>query len=178
MGYLSTLKLNGHADLELRQFVFCERSKARYRQNGLSLTGAWPVECLVSRRCLQSKLPAKLLLARCFAILSRTCVFDSILEQLGTIWLFICTSTLLLLHPLRLDLISYQPQFYREAYQPVPAISAASCNGMCIRVVEKFSVCGCVYHVHSVDRCAYYGRHQVVDKVIWVGTSCQQHGGR
>lgn len=81
-GVLSTLKLNGHADLELRRFVFCERSKARNRQNSLSQTGAWPVECLVSRRCLQSKLPAKLLLARCFATMSRTCIFDSILEQL------------------------------------------------------------------------------------------------
>ncbi|KAJ5061431.1 hypothetical protein J3E74DRAFT_214015 [Bipolaris maydis] len=47
---------------------------------------------------------------------------------------------------------------------------------MCIRVVEKFPVCGCTYHVHSVDRCASYGRHPVVDKIIWVGASCQNHG--
>jgi hypothetical protein len=49
-------------------------------------------------------------------------------------------------------------------------------HGMCIRVIEKFPVCGCVYHTHSVDQCAYYGRHPVVDRVIWVGASCQRHG--
>ncbi|OAL50868.1 hypothetical protein IQ07DRAFT_404814 [Pyrenochaeta sp. DS3sAY3a] len=38
---------------------------------------------------------------------------------------------------------------------------------MCIRVVEKFPVCGCVYHTHAVDRCSYYGRHSVVDKIVW-----------
>ncbi|KAK1915167.1 hypothetical protein P3342_002974 [Pyrenophora teres f. teres] len=49
---------------------------------------------------------------------------------------------------------------------------------MCIRVVEKFPVCGCIYHVHSVDRCASYGRHPVVDRIIWVGASCPDHGGQ
>jgi hypothetical protein len=48
-------------------------------------------------------------------------------------------------------------------------------HSMCIRVVEKFPVCGCIYHTHSVDRCAYYGRHPVVDKVVWVGACCQHH---
>ncbi|KAF1947137.1 hypothetical protein EJ02DRAFT_334819 [Clathrospora elynae] len=49
---------------------------------------------------------------------------------------------------------------------------------MCFRVVEMFPVCGCVYHIHAVDQCPSYGRHPVVDKVIWVGASCQYHGSR
>jgi hypothetical protein len=48
-------------------------------------------------------------------------------------------------------------------------------SSMCLRVVEKFPACGCVYHVHAVDRCSYYGRHQVVDRVVWVGHSCPDH---
>ncbi|KAJ6276516.1 hypothetical protein J3E71DRAFT_187046, partial [Bipolaris maydis] len=49
---------------------------------------------------------------------------------------------------------------------------------MCIRVVEKFPVCGCTYHVHSVDQCASYGLHPVEDKTIWVGASCHQYGAQ
>jgi hypothetical protein len=52
-----------------------------------------------------------------------------------------------------------------------------SSHDMCMRIVEKFPVCGCIYYTHSVDRCSYYGRHAVVEKVIWVGASCPQHRG-
>ncbi|KAH9860103.1 hypothetical protein IAQ61_011887, partial [Plenodomus lingam] len=52
-----------------------------------------------------------------------------------------------------------------------------STPNMCFRVVEKFPVCGCIYHIHSIDRCAYYGRHEVIEKVVWVGSSCPAHGG-
>ncbi|KAH7059073.1 hypothetical protein B0J12DRAFT_566867 [Macrophomina phaseolina] len=46
---------------------------------------------------------------------------------------------------------------------------------MCIRIVEKYAVCGCIYHVHAVDACASVGRHPVVDKVIHVGYTCATH---
>ncbi|KAF1915436.1 hypothetical protein BDU57DRAFT_452069 [Ampelomyces quisqualis] len=49
---------------------------------------------------------------------------------------------------------------------------------MCLRIIEKFPACGCIYHTHAVDRCPYYGRHQVEDKVVWVGMTCPQHTGK
>ncbi|KAF2142734.1 uncharacterized protein K452DRAFT_225808 [Aplosporella prunicola CBS 121167] len=46
---------------------------------------------------------------------------------------------------------------------------------MCIRLVEKYAVCGCTYHVHSIDPCASYGHHAVVDRVVSVGYCCTSH---
>ncbi|KAF8427354.1 hypothetical protein EV426DRAFT_699178 [Tirmania nivea] len=48
---------------------------------------------------------------------------------------------------------------------------------MCIRVVEQFSVCRCVYYVHGVDQCNSYGMrgHYIQDKVILVGHTCRDH---
>ena len=48
---------------------------------------------------------------------------------------------------------------------------------MCIRVVEQFSVCRCVYYIHGVDQCNSYGMrgHYIEDKVILVGHSCRDH---
>lgn len=46
---------------------------------------------------------------------------------------------------------------------------------MCIRIVEKYAVCGCIYHVHAVDACAAVGRHPVSDKIIHVGYTCAAH---
>ncbi|KAL7269360.1 hypothetical protein RUND412_007984 [Rhizina undulata] len=39
---------------------------------------------------------------------------------------------------------------------------------MCMRVVERFAVCKCIYYVHGVDQCSAYGRrgHEVQDKVV------------
>jgi hypothetical protein len=46
---------------------------------------------------------------------------------------------------------------------------------MCIRIVEKYAVCGCIYHVHGVDACPAYGRHEVADRVVQVGYACPRH---
>jgi hypothetical protein len=46
---------------------------------------------------------------------------------------------------------------------------------MCMRVIEKYAVCGCIYHVHGVDACAAYGQHGVSDKVVQVGYACPTH---
>jgi hypothetical protein len=46
---------------------------------------------------------------------------------------------------------------------------------MCIRVIEKYAVCGCIYHIHGVDACAAYGQHAVSDKVVAVGYACPKH---
>lgn len=47
---------------------------------------------------------------------------------------------------------------------------------MCIRLIEIFAVCGCVYHVHSVDPCAAVGHHAVQDKYQHIGYMCPKHG--
>ncbi|KAH7122531.1 hypothetical protein B0J11DRAFT_341814 [Dendryphion nanum] len=50
-------------------------------------------------------------------------------------------------------------------------------DDMCMQVVEKYAVCHCMYHKHSVDPCPYYGRHSVIEKIVYVGSSCPNHSG-
>ena len=51
---------------------------------------------------------------------------------------------------------------------------------MCIQVVERFSVCGCLYFKHAIDPCEFIGQvgHLVKEKHIPVGYACPQHSGR
>ncbi|KAF2654734.1 hypothetical protein K491DRAFT_460144 [Lophiostoma macrostomum CBS 122681] len=49
--------------------------------------------------------------------------------------------------------------------RPFGRNSAHKVTEMCYRVVEKYPVCGCVYHVHAVDACVAVGHHPVVDKL-------------
>lgn len=51
---------------------------------------------------------------------------------------------------------------------------------MCFKVVERFSVCGCLYFEHAVDPCEAYGQrgHVVQEKVVLVGYACEKHAAR
>lgn len=51
---------------------------------------------------------------------------------------------------------------------------------MCYRLVERYSVCRCLYHRHSVDMCAAANQqgHTVQEKTILVGYLCSQHSSR
>ncbi|KAH6891350.1 hypothetical protein B0T10DRAFT_560598 [Thelonectria olida] len=42
---------------------------------------------------------------------------------------------------------------------------------MCYQLVELYSACRCLYYQHAVDRCASYGRHEIQQRVIYVGYS-------
>ncbi|KEQ61426.1 uncharacterized protein M437DRAFT_52058 [Aureobasidium melanogenum CBS 110374] len=48
---------------------------------------------------------------------------------------------------------------------------------MCIQVVERYAVCRCLYHRHSLDPCASYGSrsHGVTERVVLVGYKCPTH---
>lgn len=48
---------------------------------------------------------------------------------------------------------------------------------MCIQLIEVYSVCGCVYYKHAVDRCANYRSrgHHVAVKEVKVGYACSRH---
>lgn len=48
---------------------------------------------------------------------------------------------------------------------------------MCIRITERYAVCGCVYYVHGVDQCQSVGQHghHVQEKVVLVGYACARH---
>ncbi|KAI9807733.1 MAG: hypothetical protein M1826_004477 [Phylliscum demangeonii] len=48
---------------------------------------------------------------------------------------------------------------------------------MCYRLTERYSVCGCLYHRHSVDACTSFGQrgHGVQEKTILVGYACTRH---
>ena len=83
-------------------------------------------------------------------------------------------------------------------YQPSPAINECfsptqppppqtpnqqhppSHSEMCIRVVERFAVCNCVYYVHGVDQCGAYGRrgHEIEDRNVPVGHTCPEHAAQ
>ncbi|CAD0115200.1 unnamed protein product [Aureobasidium uvarum] len=48
---------------------------------------------------------------------------------------------------------------------------------MCIQVVERYAVCRCLYHRHSIDPCAAYGSrsHGITERVVFVGYKCPTH---
>lgn len=53
-----------------------------------------------------------------------------------------------------------------------------SCSNMCIRVTELYAGCRCVYYVHGIDACRQYGRHPVIERVVYVGLNCPRHTRR
>ncbi|CDM29121.1 unnamed protein product [Penicillium roqueforti FM164] len=48
---------------------------------------------------------------------------------------------------------------------------------MCYKVVERYSVCKCLYFEHSIDPCSAYGQrgHEVQEKTVLVGYTCEKH---
>ncbi|KXL42781.1 hypothetical protein M433DRAFT_71231 [Acidomyces richmondensis BFW] len=48
---------------------------------------------------------------------------------------------------------------------------------MCIQVVERYSVCRCLYYKHAIDPCPARGQrgHTIREKVVLVGYTCDQH---
>lgn len=48
---------------------------------------------------------------------------------------------------------------------------------MCIKVVERYAVCRCIYYSHAVDACPAYGRrgHSIKTQEILVGYTCTRH---
>ncbi|EME82616.1 uncharacterized protein MYCFIDRAFT_136993 [Pseudocercospora fijiensis CIRAD86] len=48
---------------------------------------------------------------------------------------------------------------------------------MCLQVVERYSVCRCLYYKHAVDPCAARAQrgHCVQEKTVLVGYACEQH---
>ncbi|KAJ5757110.1 uncharacterized protein N7511_007292 [Penicillium nucicola] len=51
---------------------------------------------------------------------------------------------------------------------------------MCYKVVERYSVCKCLYFQHSIDPCQAYGQrnHPVQEKTVLVGYVCDTHSTR
>ncbi|EOA91466.1 uncharacterized protein SETTUDRAFT_84977 [Exserohilum turcica Et28A] len=48
---------------------------------------------------------------------------------------------------------------------------------MCYQVVERYSVCRCLYYKHAIDPCAAHGQrgHVVQEKTVLVGYACNVH---
>lgn len=48
---------------------------------------------------------------------------------------------------------------------------------MCYQVVERYSVCRCLYYKHAIEPCAAFGQrgHVVQEKTVLVGYSCSRH---
>ena len=51
---------------------------------------------------------------------------------------------------------------------------------MCIQIIERYSVCKCLYYRHAVDPCsAYKQRHHLVqERTVLVGYACSSHSVR
>lgn len=50
---------------------------------------------------------------------------------------------------------------------------------MCIKIVERYKICQCIYYSHAVDACPAYGKrgHSIKTKEILVGYTCDRHSG-
>jgi hypothetical protein len=48
---------------------------------------------------------------------------------------------------------------------------------MCYYVVEKYSICRCLYYKHSADMCSAYGQkgHPIQERTVLVGYACERH---
>lgn len=48
---------------------------------------------------------------------------------------------------------------------------------MCYQVIERYSVCRCLYYKHAIDPCAAHGQrgHTVQEKTVLVGYACSSH---
>ncbi|XP_014555460.1 hypothetical protein COCVIDRAFT_102401 [Bipolaris victoriae FI3] len=48
---------------------------------------------------------------------------------------------------------------------------------MCYQVVERYSVCRCLYYKHAIDPCVAHGQrgHMVQEKTVLVGYACNTH---
>jgi hypothetical protein len=45
----------------------------------------------------------------------------------------------------------------------------------CYKVVERYSVCGCLYFTHGDSICSAHGPHHVKERTVRVGYACPQH---
>src|SRR5690242_2750121 len=65
---------------------------------------------------------------------------------------------------------------YRRCFlsRALPIQVSDSISVMCYQVVERYSVCRCLYHVHAIDPCAAHGQrgHMVQEKTVLVGYAC------
>ena len=71
--------------------------------------------------------------------------------------------------------ISLPPFYYRtpthtHAHTRVPV-------NMCYQVIERYSVCRCLYYKHAIDPCAAHGQrgHGIQEKTVLVGYACSTH---
>ena len=48
---------------------------------------------------------------------------------------------------------------------------------MCYLVVERYSICRCLYYKHNADRCREYGvkGHPIQERTVLVGYACERH---
>ncbi|KAF2621163.1 hypothetical protein BU25DRAFT_308050, partial [Macroventuria anomochaeta] len=48
---------------------------------------------------------------------------------------------------------------------------------MCYQVVERYSVCRCLYHKHAIDQCEEHGEpsHTTQERTVLVGYACSLH---
>jgi hypothetical protein len=66
--------------------------------------------------------------------------------------------------------------FHSIATTKLPPVHPVS-SKMCYQVVERYSVCRCLYYKHAIDPCPAHGQrgHTVQEKTVLVGYACSSH---
>lgn len=72
---------------------------------------------------------------------------------------------------------TYTASFSVQANLPHSILGNCSLSTMCYQVVERYSVCRCLYYRHAVDPCSARAQrgHSVQEKTVLVGYACADH---
>lgn len=142
----------------------------------------WTCRCL--EPCAACRLPASLhLRLACLYLTTRTLLLYSLARRrkdpsfLHQAQLSLTASPPFPSASILSNLLRY-PSFHtrtlsRLCFYPPPALAAT----MCYQVVERYSVCKCLYYKHAVDQCRAAGQHghRVQEKTVLVGYACSVH---
>ena len=72
---------------------------------------------------------------------------------------------------------TFNPQHYRIQPPDHTIFLVNKRSSMCLQIVEKYAVCGCLYHRHAVDPCpkANQRGHGISTREVRVGYACSRH---
>ena len=105
--------------------------------------------------------------------------------RLQTIWCLVSspfcafktsTSTAHLVSSISTDFVRFTSRFHCHRSINQSTLPTTKTK-MCYQIVERYAVCRCLYHKHSVDPCQRYGQrgHSTTEKTVLVGFACPSH---
>lgn len=69
------------------------------------------------------------------------------------------------------------PSLLQKTASLSTADKSIATNTMCIKIIERYAACHCIYYEHAIDPCPAYGRrgHGIRTKEVSVGYKCSRH---